>query len=147
MPKQNMSAEADPLAGGTDMAPQTVPFSVANDFVKGTFVNRKSVTTQYGPSHILELKLQVGRWHDKEGKQEIIGSEGEYVGIFGGKNQIDGLFAKCKLGDIVGIQLVELKPTKKGNPWKNFKTKHFGVDSTWMGEDSQSLHEAAEDAF
>jgi len=130
------NAEVDPLAGGKEVTSQTVPFSVLKDFVKGTYVGKKNVTTQYGPNVVYELKLAVGRWHDKAGKEEVVGQEGEYVTVFGGKDQVDGLFGKSKLGDIVAMQLVELKPTKKGNPWKNIKTLQFGPDTTYMGEDS-----------
>jgi len=140
-----MNAQADPLAGGTEVTSQVVPFSVVGDFVRGTYTSKKAVTTQYGPNTVYEIKLAVGLWHNKEKTKKITGEAGEYVAIFGGKNQVDGLFAKSKLGDIVALQLKEEKPTKKGNPWKNFLAKTYGADPEYMGEDSSAEGEKVED--
>jgi len=136
--------------GGKDTAPKTVPFIQEKDFVKGTYcLKQTGVRTDYGDTTVYQLKLHVGSWHvkDKTTKQieKVDGQPGEFVSIFA-KDQIDDLFAKCKLGEIVSIQLVELKDTGKASPWKRFRTRQYGIDKEWSGEDSTAIQDVFPDA-
>ncbi len=65
--------------------------------------------------------------------------------VWGGKQAIDDLFARSKLGDIVGIQFKEEMESKtKGNaPFKVYRCLTFGRDESWFGEDSQTTEEVS----
>jgi len=156
MVKQNMAAEADPLAGGKEMTTQQCSFGKVGDFIKGTYTNKKVVDTQRGKNVLYELKVIIGTYHeiDPETKKGVDPAKevvaGGFYTVWGGKQAIDDLFARSKLGDIVALQFKDSVPSKtKGNsPFKIFKTLTFGRDPEYFGQDSTSeLEETANEVF
>lgn len=144
MPKTQAQND-DPLAGGQEMSTQQVAFGKVGDFIKGTYVQKKSVKTARGDNFIYQIKGQLGQYHEMDDNKKPVEPAkdvqiGSYYSIWGGKQTIDDLFARCKFGDIVAIQFKEEQPSKtKGNsPFKVFRCLHFGIDDTWAGEDADS---------
>ena len=141
--------------GGTEVASQAVTFGKVGDFIKGTYTGKKLVHANDKDTLLYELKGKVGFYHTVDGKKNPIEPamdivEGSYYNVWGGKDVIDSLFAKSKLGDIVAVQFTEEVESKtKGHaPFKKYKTIQFGRDAEYMGEDSnsQELADAVEDS-
>ena len=142
-----MPKELDPLAGGQEMTTQSVTFGKIGDWIKGTYTNVKTVKNpnKEGNVNLYELKGWLGEFHEVDGKKNPIEPAvqvlaGSFYVVWGGKQAIDDLFARSKLGDVVGIQFKEEQESKtKGNaPFKILRCLTFGKDETWAGEDSQS---------
>ena len=104
-------AEQDPLAGGQEMTTQSVTFGKVGDFIKGTYTGKKLVNNPNKPGeqvYLYELKGWLGQYHNVDGKKNPVDpavevESGSYYIIWGGKQTIDDLFGRIKLGDIVGI--------------------------------------------
>jgi len=142
-----------PLEGGKEVSASKFVFGKKGDFIKGTFTGFKSVNGQNGPVNLYEVKAMYGEYHPTENTTDENGNkivkvldpvmcvEGEYYQVWGGKDVIDNGFKKVKPGTIVGIRFEDATPAKKaGNsPFKVFKFVEFGVDSAWMGENSDDL--------
>jgi len=131
--------------GGKKVDTQAVTFGKVGDFIKGTYTGKKVVHANGKDTTLYELKGLLGYYHTVDGKKNPIEpgvniEEGAYYNVWGGKDTIDGLFAKSRLGDIVAIQLEkEVESKTKGNaPYKVFETLQFGRDENYMGEDSSS---------
>lgn len=146
----------DPLAGGQEMTTQTVTFGKIGNFIKGTYTGKKTVKNpnKDGVVNLYEVKGMIGHLHNVDGKKNPIEpgydvQAGSFYVVWGGKQAVDDLFSRSKLGDIIAIQFKDEQESKtKGNaPFKILKTLTFGADVNWMGEDSQSLQEAAEVTF
>jgi hypothetical protein len=150
MSKEKAEAN-DPLAGGQDQSSQSVTFGKVGDFIKGTYVGKKVVKTSNGEAPLYEVKVQVGRYHAVDGKKNPIEpavevQPGAFYSVWGsfkstaGANAITSMFSRIKLGEVVGIQLQEeIESKTKGNaPFKKFRCLTYGIDPTYMGEDSSS---------
>lgn len=143
----------DPLAGGQEMTTQSVTFGKVGDWIKGTYTGKKTVDNPNKPGekvNLYELKGWLGEYHTVDGKKNPIEpaaevQAGSYYVVWGGKQAIDDLFARSKLGDIVGIQFKEEMESKtKGNaPFKVYRCLTFGRDESWFGEDSQTTEEVS----
>lgn len=147
-------SEKDPLAGGKEVSTQAVSFGKVGDYIKGTYTGKKTVKTMNGERTLYELKGAVGMFHAVDGKKnpvepviEVV--PGAYYQVWGGKDEIDGLFAKSRLGDIVAVKFDSEQESKtKGHaPFKKMKTLQFGPDKDYMGEESGVVDtaEAAKD--
>lgn len=128
----------DPFAGGKEIKPNKVAFNKIGDFIIGYWVGVKDVNGQNGPIKLYELKGIMGSYHeadtttDPETGQKIVKvhenaelvEADDYYILYGGKDQIDGLFKKARIGQKVGLRFESVIPAKKaGNsPFKTFKT-------------------------
>lgn len=137
--------------GGTEVSTKAVSWGKPGDFIKGTFTAQKKVTTRNGENTLFELKGIIGSFHEMDGKKNpvepaIAVEAGAYYNVWGGKDVINGLFAKSKLGDIVSIKFEsETESKTKGNaPFKSFKTLQFGPDAEYMGQSSDTVQAASE---
>jgi len=139
--------------GGTEVASQAVTFGKPGDFIKGTYTGKKMVKANDKDTPLYELKAAVGSFHTVDGKKNpiepaVIVATGSFYNIWGGKDAIDSLFAKSKLGEIVALQLKEELPSKvKGHaPFKVYKTIQFGKDPEYMGEAADAVAQVFEGA-
>lgn len=129
--------------GGTEVASQAITFGKPGDFIKGTYTGKKLVKANDKETLLYELKAAVGSYHNVDSKKNPIEpavtvQAGAYYNVWGGKDAIDSLFSKSKLGDVVAVKLeAEVESKTKGHaPFKKYKTLQFGPDSSYMGEDS-----------
>lgn len=128
---------ADVFAGGQEVKPNQVSFGKIGDFIIGYYTGHKEITTDRGVTKLYELKGILGEYHNVETTSDENGNKqvkvdanatkveaGDYFNVWGGKDAIDSLFAKSKLGQKVGVRFEEAIPSKKkGNsPFKVFKT-------------------------
>jgi hypothetical protein len=131
--------------GGQEVASQTVTFGKPGDFIKGTYTGSKPVQTSLGQTVLYELKGIVGSFHNVDNKKnpvepavEVVA--GAFYNVWRGKegSNIEGLFKKSRLGDIVSLQFKEEKESKtKGYaPFKIMKGMQYGHDATYAGEES-----------
>jgi len=143
------AGSTDPLAGGQEMTTQSVTFGKVGDWIKMTFTGKKTVDNPNKPGekvNLYEGKGWVGGlFHTVDGKKNPVEpavevQAGSFYVVWGGKQAIDDLFSRSKLGDVVGIQFKEEQESKtKGNaPFKIYRCLTFGRDESWFGEDSQT---------
>ena len=134
--------------GGTEVTSQAITFGKPGDFIKGVFTGSKHVDTGLGPTVLFELKGIAGKYHTVDGKKNPVEpavdiKAGEFYNVWRGKEggQIDMLFKKSKLGDIIAIQFKEeiASKTKGYAPFKVFKTLQFGPDPDFMGESAGAV--------
>lgn len=127
----------DPFASGKEVRQNQVAFNKLNDYVIGYFVGSKDITTDRGITKLYEVKGAEGAFHnavtttDENGNKLVTVDKdstkiepGDFYTIWGGKDSIDDLFKKVKLGQKLGLRFEEAIPSKKkGNsPFKVFKT-------------------------
>ena len=140
--------EKDPLEGGQEMTTQSVTFGKVGEFIKGTYTGKKMVKNpnKEGDVYLYELKGLIGQFHNVDGKKNPIEpavavQPGAFYVIWGGKQAIDDLFARVRFGEVVAVKFKEEVESKtKGNaPFKVYTTLTFGMDESYMGEDSGSV--------
>lgn len=147
---QGVNSMEDWEKGGQDVDTQQVGFNVIGDFIKGTYTGKKWVESK--EQFLYELKGIVGTFHVMDDNKKVVEkpvtvAPGAYYNIWGKpkgrEGNVDALFKKSAFGDIVAVQFKEETPaTKKGNhPFKIFKTKAFGRDKDYMGEDASAVAE------
>lgn len=126
--------------GFEEVKPNNVTFYKVDDYIKGTYIDKYTPKEpdQYGnikPAY--SLKAEEGKIHDADGK-EIKIKDGEIWRVWGGKAAIDNAMKQVKMGQKVIVELVELRPTKKGNPAKIMKVKAGPMDDVWLEEKAAS---------
>ena len=139
------------MEGGVEVASQAVTWGKPGNFLKGTYCGKKMIKANDREVALYELKGIVGSFNTVDSKKNPVEPPvsvvaGSYYNIFGGKDAIDSLFAKSKLGDIVAVQLKEEVPSKvKGHAdFKVFKTIQFGPDKSYMGETAEAVGQVFE---
>lgn len=139
----------DPFAGSKEVAPSRITFSKVGDYVIGYYNAKKIVDFESGPTPVYELKGITGQFHtsksmtDENGNKVTKVSESpvpitprEYYTLIGGKDAIDDLFKKSRLGQKVGIKFTSVKPSKKPGyaGFKVFEPHMWDeVDPEYMG--------------
>lgn len=145
-----MSNTDDIMSGGKEFKPVLFQLGKPGDVVKGTYANVKEVQGKYGMVNIYEIKAHVGIFHplikdenenDVPSPEAMIIEAGQFVNVWGGRDEVDDCMRNSKIGDIVGIQFQELVKREKGKPYKKVLAKNFGVDKNYMGEDSSIVKE------
>lgn len=127
---------ADVFDGAQEVKPNQVSFGKKGDYIIGYFTESKVITTSNGDTKLYELKGIQGEYHSTETTDDGNGNkvikvdekptkinEGEFYSVWG-KQAIDDLMSKSRLGQKVGIRFEEAIPSKKkGNSaFKVFKT-------------------------
>ena len=129
-------ADKDPFAGGQDVTPNQARFNKVGDYIIGFFTGSKEINGTNGPIKLYSVKGIQGEYHEAESDVDANGNKvttivepgvkvnaGDYYNIFGGKDSIDDLFKKAKIGQKVGLRFEEAIASKtKGNsPFKVIK--------------------------
>lgn len=127
----------DPFEGGQEVAPSQVSFGKIGDYIIGYFSGSKDITTDRGITKLYELKGVQGEFHVTTNKDDGNGNKivevakdatpitkDDFFNVWGGKDAIDDMFKKAKIGQKVGVRFEEAIPSKKkGNSaFKVFKT-------------------------
>lgn len=145
----------DEFAGAKDVRPNKVAFSKVEDYIIGFFYGSKQVPGEKGPINIYELRGINGAYHFAESSTDVNGNKvvkideqptqvvgGEFYTVFGGKDSIDSLFRKSKLGQKVGIKFEKADPSKKAgySGFKHFKTVMWDeTDPEFMGQSPEDM--------
>ena len=132
-----MTEKKDKFAGFEEVQKLNVTFNKVDDYIKGTYLEKIKGTQpdQYGKiSDSYSIKVDEGTLHDALGANVII-EAGQIWRLYGGKTVIDSGLSQAKVGQKIVVQMIELRPTKKGNPAKIMKVLHGGMDPEFKAED------------
>jgi len=145
---------SDPFEGAREVKPSRIAFAKVGDYVIGYYNNKKIVDFESGPTPVYEIKGILGQFHtaktttDENGNKVVKVDEpavnidaGDYYTLIGGKDVVDGLFKKAKLGQKVGVRFKEAKPSKKPG-FAAFKVFEVFM---WDEQDPDFMGASAED--
>lgn len=150
---------SDPFAGGKVLKPNRVSWGKVGNYIIGYFTSSKMVQTSNGNAMLYELKGILGQYNEIQNEDDGNGNKlvkvvepavdvvaGDYYTVFGGKDSIDSLFKKAKLGQKVGLKFSKATPSKtKGN--SAFKTIETALwdenDPDYMGASAEDMVEAS----
>ena len=145
---------SDPFDGAKEVKPSRISFAKIGDYVIGYFTNKKIVDFDNGPTPVYELKGVSGIFHtaknttDENGNKVVKVDEepvtvdvGDYYTLIGGKETIDQLFKKARLGQKVGVRFEAVKPSKKPG-YAGFKVFSPFM---WDEQDPDFMGQSAED--
>lgn len=118
-----------------------VKFNKVDDYVKGSLISivKPTQPDQWGKmKKIFTLKASEGSFHGNDenkvvDKDATIVAENSLVRVSLGETS-EQQMANIKLGQKVIIKLVELRPTKKGNPAKIYKVLAGPMDEDALAE-------------
>lgn len=141
---------ADAFEGAKVLKPNRVTWGKVGNYIIGYYYGSKVVDTNNGKATIYELKGLMGEYNELETTDDGNGNKltkvlepaiaveaGDFYNLFGGKDTIDSLFKKSKLGQKVGLRFTKATPSKtKGNsPFKTIETAMWDeVDPEFMGQ-------------
>lgn len=145
---------SDPFEGGREVKPSRISFAKVGDYVIGYFNQSKIVQFENGATPVYELKGIAGQFHtsknttDENGNKVVTVDEnpvnvdkGDYYTLIGGKESIDSMFKKARLGQKVGIKFESVKPSKKPG-FSGFKVF---APFMWDEQDPEFMGQSAED--
>lgn len=124
---------------------KTVKFGKVGDFIKGTLTgNTKQLVNNLSPKKemqtVFEIKVQAGSLHliNKRVADEkpTVLEPGEYWSYITSKPIMLDMLKNIKIGQIVGLRLAEVKPSKQAgyDDTKIIKVYPGPMDDTYQGE-------------
>lgn len=153
MTKENKVAEAgvlDPMEGMEEQKVEynNLKFGKVGDFIRGTLTdNSRQIQNNLSKTKemqtIYQFKIIAGSFHDivKRQVQETITEckPGEFWSYITGKNAIVQQLKSAKIGQIVGLRLAEIKPSKTPgyDDTKIIKVFLGGMDPEYQGETNE----------
>lgn len=120
-----------------------VKFNKVDDYIAGTLIDIFVPETpdQYGKKNRTYILLATeGSFHGSDESKVIddqptVIEPGEIYRV-GSKPAIDGQMTKMEIGDKVKFKLIEIRPTKKGNPAKIVKVYRGRKNLEWLKSNS-----------
>ena len=118
-----------------EVQPQSVNWGAVGDNIFGTKIAvRHNVPTKFGKNSIYTIKAEGGEFTDVHGTKIVI-KPGEAWDVWGRNEIFNAQLDRMQIGQKLGLKLVEVSPSSKGNDFKNVKPYTTGeMDQEWLEE-------------
>ncbi len=116
-----------------EVQPQSVNWKEVGDHIFGTKIAvRHNVDTKFGKNSLYSIKAEGGEFHDVHGTKVVI-NKGEVWDVWGRNDIFNAQLDRMQIGQKLGLKLIEVSPSSKGNDFKNVKVFTTGeMDQEWL---------------
>ena len=116
-----------------EVQPQSVNWKEVGDNIFGTKIAvRHNVDTKFGKNSLYTIKAEGGHFTDVNGNKVEI-KPGENWDVWGRNDIFNAQLDRMQIGQKLGLKLIEVTPSSKGNDFKNVKVFTTGeMDQEWL---------------